>query len=82
MHAVATRSAQTDLAPRVVDSQIAAKLIGVSRRTLYRLTDEGELRRIHVGRGARWLVSDLDAFLAAGGTDATAGTARNRVTEH
>jgi excisionase family DNA binding protein len=71
MYAWAAGDAETDLAPRTVDSWAAARLLGVSRSTLYRLTADGAVRQIHLGRSARWLVSDLDAFLTRGGTDAT-----------
>jgi excisionase family DNA binding protein len=51
--------ASTDPARRT-----AAGYLGVSRRTIYRLLEEGELEGFHVG--TRYLVSraSLDAFIA------------------
>jgi len=71
--------AESGLAPRAVDAKTAAALLGVGRSTLYKLTASGQFRQVHFGRSARWLISDLDAFLAQGGTDATASTGPHRL---
>lgn len=53
----------------------AAEYLGVSRHTLNKLVDEGELTARAMGRGRRFLLEDLDAFLdslpryARGGPD-------------
>ncbi len=61
---MAMRRAEAELQPRAVDAAVAAKLLGVGRSTVYTLTASGELPQVHIGKAARWLVSDLDALLA------------------
>jgi putative molybdopterin biosynthesis protein len=41
----------------------AAERLAVSRKTVYRLIDRGELRAIHVGRVVRIDPDDLDRYL-------------------
>ncbi len=43
----------------------AARMLGISRNTLYRLFRRGELRHIHIGRAARVSVADLRRWLQA-----------------
>lgn len=42
----------------------AAEYLGISRRTLERLTVEAQLRRVHIGQAVRIPVSELDHFIA------------------
>jgi excisionase family DNA binding protein len=42
----------------------AAQVLGVSPRTVYRLLDDGELTRLHIGRASRVLVSSVLDYLA------------------
>ena len=59
----------TSLAPRVLNVADAAKYLGVSARTMYRLSAQNgtgyqELPVVHVAAGRRvFLVADLDAYL-------------------
>lgn len=41
----------------------AARYLGISQRTLYRLIDSGELRAYKLGRVVRLQKSDVDAFI-------------------
>jgi excisionase family DNA binding protein len=65
------------LAPRLVTVAVAAKLLGISRSTLYELIAAGEVEVVHIRRSARVAVADIDAYVdrlrAAGG----AGVARS-----
>jgi predicted DNA-binding transcriptional regulator AlpA len=53
--------------PRVLRPEAAARYLGLSKATIYRLEKEGSLRpRILLGpRSSAWLISDLDDFLAS-----------------
>lgn len=39
------------------------QLLNVSRATVNRLLDRGELRRVHIGRAVRILSEDVEAFV-------------------
>jgi excisionase family DNA binding protein len=39
------------------------QLLDVSRSTVNRLLDRGELRRVHIGRAVRIPAEDVDAFV-------------------
>ena len=42
-----------------------ATILGVSRRTIYRMSSTGELPpRLRVGRSVRWRRSDIEQFIA------------------
>ena len=41
----------------------AARQLGITTRTLYRLIDEGEIRAYKLGRVIRLKLSDVEAFL-------------------
>ena len=41
----------------------AARYLSISRTTLYRLTDRGEIAVVRLSRDPRFLKSDLDAFI-------------------
>jgi excisionase family DNA binding protein len=43
----------------------AAKLLQIGERTLWRLTDEGELQCIRIGRSVRYDPADLLVWIAA-----------------
>ncbi len=43
----------------------AARVLGISRHTLYKLIHKGELRCIHIGRASRVSVADLRRWLQA-----------------
>jgi putative molybdopterin biosynthesis protein len=48
---------------RLLRPDEAAERLAVSRKTVYRLIDRGELRAVHVGRSVRIDPSDLGNYL-------------------
>lgn len=54
----------------------AAARLAVSRRTLERLRQAGDVRAVTIGRAVRYREADLDAFIAARATTPTAGTSQ------
>lgn len=48
----------------LLTTQEAARLLSVSPRTLARLTSDGRIQPIRVGRLVRYAVADLEAFIA------------------
>jgi excisionase family DNA binding protein len=50
--------------PLLVDERTAARMLGVSPRTVWDLAHRGELRRVLIGRAVRYRVSDLHEFCA------------------
>lgn len=48
---------------RWLGTQEAARYLGITPRTLYRLIDEGQVAAYKMGRVIRLKASDLDAFL-------------------
>jgi putative molybdopterin biosynthesis protein len=48
----------------------AARMAAVSRDTIYRLVDRGDLRAVHVGRQLRIREADFDAYLERARSDA------------
>src|SRR3954467_15660986 len=50
--------------PLLVDSHEAARLLAVSERTLWALTDAGEVRCLRLGRAKRYAVAELERFIA------------------
>jgi excisionase family DNA binding protein len=60
-----TTPAKAETEPRAVDLHEAARLLGVSRKTMQRWTKAGHVRSIKVGRVRRYRRVDLMAFLAA-----------------
>lgn len=52
-------------APLAVRPEMAARMIGVSRSTIYELLDEGLLESIKIGRARLILVASLRALLAS-----------------
>jgi excisionase family DNA binding protein len=51
------------IVPRVVGTRDAAKYIGVSAWTIRKLARNGELRVLGHGRGFRFDIRELDAFI-------------------
>jgi excisionase family DNA binding protein len=49
--------------PLLVDSREAARLLGVSERTLWTLKDSGQVRAINIGRSVRYPVSELERYI-------------------
>jgi predicted DNA-binding transcriptional regulator AlpA len=53
-----------NVTPCLIDVTVAAKMLTVSTRTIWRLVEIGQLPRpLHIGRCARWEVLDLLAFI-------------------
>lgn len=48
----------------LVDVPTAAKLLAIGKRTLWRLSDSGEIPPIKIGRAVRYAVADLEGFIA------------------
>lgn len=59
-------SAGTQVAPEPVllSPEEAAAVLGVGRSTIYRLIDEGTLRRMLIGRRALIPRADIDSYIA------------------
>lgn len=49
----------------LVTTKLAAKLLAISERTLWQLTNDGDLPAVRFGRTVRYAMSDLVAFIAA-----------------
>jgi excisionase family DNA binding protein len=52
-------------APVWLGTQEAARHLGITTRTLYRLIDEGQIAAYKLGRVLRLKLTDVDAFLEA-----------------
>jgi excisionase family DNA binding protein len=58
---------KTHVMPCLVDVKDAARMLAVSERTIWRLVELGQLPApLHVGRAARWRVTDLMSFIYPG----------------
>lgn len=51
-------------APLLVDGREAARLLGLSPRTVWQLTRDGSLLAVRVGRAVRYSVRDLATFIS------------------
>jgi excisionase family DNA binding protein len=59
-------TASTQLERRLVDTNAAAKFLGISGRTLWEITDRGEIPAVRVGpKLVRYDVRDLEAYIDA-----------------
>ncbi|MCG5431807.1 helix-turn-helix domain-containing protein [Mycobacterium sp. MYCO198283] len=56
------------IAPQTLSTQQAANALGCSLNTLYKLLETGSLHSFRVGRRLRIRLSDLEQFMANGGT--------------
>jgi excisionase family DNA binding protein len=60
-------SRNTDIEPLTLDAIEVAQLLGVSKRTVYRLLDEGQIPKpIKLRNATRWRRSDIELFVEAG----------------
>ena len=57
-------SRPTEQQPLLVSTRDAAKMLGICQRTLWTLTDRGDLPRVKFGQIVRYSVDDLRAFIA------------------
>jgi excisionase family DNA binding protein len=53
----------TDPQARLVSIEIAARLLGIGRTTVYDLVNRGELRSTKIGRRTLVAVEDIDTFV-------------------
>lgn len=51
------------VAPLLLTSRDAARVLAVSPRTLWGLTDSGELPCVRLGRSVRYAIADLTAYV-------------------
>jgi predicted DNA-binding transcriptional regulator AlpA len=57
----------TAVEPLAVGAQQLGKLLGLSKRTIYRRDSSGQLpRAVRIGRAKRWLVDEIREWLKAG----------------
>ncbi len=52
------------LAQLLVDTREAARLLSISERTLWTLTNQGSIKATKIGRAVRYSVAALEAFIA------------------
>jgi excisionase family DNA binding protein len=52
------------LKPLLVDTPTAARLLGVSPRTIWSLANRGEIRATRIGRAVRFEPRQLEKFIA------------------
>jgi predicted DNA-binding transcriptional regulator AlpA len=68
----ARRAAVAELGPavdRLIDVQAVAGLLSLSARSVWKLHAAGKLpSAMRVGRAVRWKLSDVQSFIADGGT--------------
>lgn len=65
----------------LVDTQEAARMLSLCKRTVFTLTQNGELPTVRIGRSVRYRVVDLEAWAAARATPhATPDDSRKEVT--
>jgi excisionase family DNA binding protein len=58
-------SKSSDMVPRVLDAQRAARYLSLGLDTLYRLVRAGELPHTRIGKSIRFRPEDLDEYIAA-----------------
>jgi excisionase family DNA binding protein len=58
-------------APLLVDTPTAAKMLGISPRTIWSLTATRQLLAVRIGRSVRYSIDDLHSFVnrRKGGSD-------------
>lgn len=76
MHTVATSISKGEPEPLLVDSAKAARMLGISSRTLFSLQASGHLRPTRIGRSVRFSIAELQRFVAA--NEAACSTQKNR----
>lgn len=54
---------EEQMKPLLINGRTAARMLGVSERTLWSLTDEGKLPCVRIRRSVRYAVSDLEIFV-------------------
>jgi excisionase family DNA binding protein len=48
---------------RLVTSRQAAQMLSISERTLWSLSNSGQLPVVRIGRAVRYAVSDIEAYI-------------------
>jgi len=51
--------------PLLLSPRATAKALGICEKTLWTLTQRGEIPAIHIGRAVRYDISDLKAWIEA-----------------
>lgn len=64
-HKRASASSQPMVAPALLNRQQAARYLGISERTLWTLTNIGEVIAVRIGGRVLYRVADLDAYVAS-----------------
>ena len=54
---------QSAIRTRLMTAREAAKYLNISERTLWALSNGGELPRVQIGRAVRYDAADLEAFI-------------------
>ena len=54
---------QSAIEARLMTAREAAKYLNISERTLWTLSDVGDLPRVQIGRAVRYDAADLEAFI-------------------
>lgn len=61
------RAKSSAITSLVLDANEVAQLLGVSRRTVYRLLDAGDIPKpMKLGNATRWRRKDIELFVEAG----------------
>ena len=56
-----------NIRPLTLDANEAAQLLGLSRRTVYRLLDAGKIPKpLKLGNATRWRRTDIELFVETG----------------
>ena len=63
------------LEPLVLSDEQACQLLGITRNTLRKLVEQGEIDVVRLGRHVKFRRSDLERFVSDGGTDRIVGRA-------
>lgn len=51
--------------PMLLSPRATAKVLGICEKTLWTLTQRGEIPAIHIGRAVRYDISDVKAWIKA-----------------
>jgi excisionase family DNA binding protein len=62
---------ETTMEPMLLLTRQAAKLLNISERTLWTLTNEGKIPCVRVGRSVRYDPNDLRAWIASAKSTST-----------
>jgi excisionase family DNA binding protein len=63
IQAIKEASHEATKEPLLIDAAEAAKLLSISKRTLWTLTNSREIPSVRIGRSVRYVVADLVKFV-------------------